>query len=208
MDQRILVLFQVLDKKDTEEGDYLKNSVISIRILTLSAMMVAIGVVLSFLRIPLSTITEVTLTGLPIAVGGYLFGPAIGFMIGALIDVCGFLVKPAGPFFPGFTLSTGLIGLIYGIFLYRKWWEKPEDGSLLHDGNKGLIIRIALAHLVKTVSISLLLNCFWLSVFYGMPFKAVFLGSIPKEAINFPIEVFLIYSILRILRSYLKNHDV
>ena len=164
-------------------------------------MLVAIGVVLSFLRIPLSTITEVTLTGLPIAVGGYLFGPVIGFIIGALIDVCGFLIKPMGPFFPGFTLSTGLIGMIYGLLLYRKWWEKSQD-------NKGLAIRIVFAHLVKTVLISLLLNCFWLSVFYGMPFKAVFFGSIPKEAINFPIEVFLIYSILRVLRSYLKNNEV
>ena len=110
----------------------MKDSVFSVRTLTVSAMLVAVGVVLSFLRIPLSTITEVTLTGLP----------------------------------------------------------------------------IALAHLVKTILISLLLNCFWLSVFYGMPFKAVFVGSIPKEAINSPIEVFLIFSILRILRTYLKNHEV
>lgn len=179
----------------------MKDSLFSVRTLTVSAMLVAVGVVLSFLRIPLSTITEVTLTGLPIAVGGYLFGPAIGFAVGALIDVCGFLIKPMGPFFPGFTLSTGLIGLIYGLFLYRKWWDKS-------DSNKNLLVRIALAHLVKTILISLLLNCFWLSVFYGMPFKAVFVGSIPKEAINFPIEVFLIFSILRILRTYLKNHEV
>ena len=40
---------------------------------------------------------------------------------------------------------------------------------------------------------------FWLSVFYGMTFKVVFLASIPKEAINFPIEVFLIYSVVQIL---------
>ena len=208
----------------------MKDSVFGVRTLTVSAMLIAIGVVLSFLRIPLSTITEVTLTGLPIAVGGFLFGPVVGFMIGALIDVCGFLVKPAGPFFPGFTLSTGLIGMIYGLFLYRKWWDKPRgaaggfdinvgsgsagrnEGSggagLLRDGSKGLVIRIAIAHLVKTVLISLLLNCIWLSVFYGMPFKAVFIGSVPKEAINFPIEVFLIYSILLLLKSYLKNNDI
>jgi len=71
--------------------------------------------------------------------------------------------------------------------------------SLFHAGAKGLALRVAFSHLLKTVFISLLLNCFWLSVFYGMTFKVVFLASIPKEAINYPIEVFLIYSVVQIL---------
>ena len=164
-------------------------------------MLIALGVVLSILIIPLSNITEITLTGLPIAVGGFLFGPWMGFIIGALIDVCGFLAAPRGPFFPGFTLSTALIGMIYGLFLYCGIWEKKSQRqSLLRDGNKGLALRVVLAHLVKTVSISFLLNCYWLSVFYGINFKAVFLGSILKEAINFPIEAFLIYSVIQIVK--------
>ena len=174
---------------------------ISVQTLTISAMLIALGVVLSVLIIPLSNITEITLTGLPIAVGGYLFGPWMGFIIGALIDVCGFLAVPRGPFFPGFTLSTALVGLIYGLFLYCGIWEKKSQRqSLLRDGNKGLALRVVLAHLVKTVSISFLLNCYLLSVFYGMNFKAVFLGSIPKEAITFPIDAFLIYSVIQVAK--------
>ena len=150
--------------------------------------------------------TEITLTGLPIAAGGYLFGPWIGMLIGALIDLCGFLAAPKGAFFPGFTISTALIGLIYGLFLYRKWWDaKSSSMSLLHAGAKGLVLRVVIAHLLKTVCISLLLNCFWLSVFYGMPFKAVLLASIPKEAINFPIEAGLIYIIVQRVPGTFKN---
>ena len=101
----------------------MNTSKMSLRLLTTSSILIALGVVLSFFRIPLSTVTEITLTGLPIAAGGYLFGPWIGMLIGALIDVCGFFVAPKGPFFPGFTISTALIGMMYGLFLYTKWWD-------------------------------------------------------------------------------------
>ena len=179
----------------------MNTSKMSVSVLTASAFLIALGVALSFLRIPLSTVTEITLTGLPIAAGGYLFGPWIGMLIGALIDICGFFAAPKGAFFPGFTISTALMGMIYGLFLYRKLWEnEARRKSLLSTGEKGLVLRVILSHLLKTVFISLLLNCFWLSVFYGMSFSAVFLASIPKEAINFPIEAFLIYSVVRILK--------
>ena len=186
----------------------MNTSKMSLRLLTTSSILIALGVVLSFFRIPLSTVTEITLTGLPIAAGGYLFGPWIGMLIGALIDVCGFFVAPKGPFFPGFTISTALIGMMYGLFLYTKWWD-AEDGrqGALRAGAKGLVLRIVVAHLLKTVLISLLLNCFWLSVFYGMTFKVVFLASVPKEVINFPIEVFLIYSVVQVLKRVRPVRD-
>ena len=169
--------------------------------LTVSAMLTALGVILSFFRFPLSAVTEITLTGLPIAAGGYLFGPWTGMIVGALIDVCGFLLAPKGAFFPGFTISTALMGMVYGLFLYRKTWDgKSERNSILRNGAKGLLFRVILSHFLKTALISLLLNCFWLSVFYGMPFRAVFLSSIPKEAVNFPIEAFLIFTMVQILK--------
>ena len=186
----------------------MNTSKMSLRLLTTSSILIALGVVLSFFRIPLSTVTEITLTGLPIAAGGYLFGPWIGMLIGALIDVCGFFVAPKGPFFPGFTISTALIGMIYGLFLYTEWWDTNDSRQgALRAGAKGLVLRIVVAHLLKTVLISLLLNCFWLSVFYGMTFKVVFLASVPKEVINFPIEVFLIYSVVQVLKRVRPVRD-
>lgn len=181
----------------------MNKSLISIKAITLSAMFVAIGVVLSFFRIPLSTFTEITLTGLPLAAGACMLGPWIGFIIGALIDIVGYILAPKGAFFPGFTISSGLMGVIYGLLLYRNWWDKREGkNSILRNKSKGLAIRIVIAHFVKTLAISLCLNCFWLSVFYGMPFKAVFATSLPKELINFPIECFLIYLLLCPINGY------
>ena len=174
-----------------------------IKKLTMCAMLIAIGVVLSFLRIPISQITEITLTGLPIAAAGFMFGPLSAAAVGALIDVAGFLVRPMGPYFPGFTISNALIGVIYGAFLWQLKWgsDKMREQHPLLASDRGLLARIALSHLIKTLFVSLLLNCVWLSFFYGMPFKAVIIGSIPKEAINFPIEVALIFTVLKIIQK-------
>ena len=195
------------------ENTSMKKSLMSVQTITLCAMFVAIGVVLSFIRIPLSTVTEITLTGLPIAAAAYLFGPGIGFVTGVLIDVCGFIAMPRGAFFPGFTISTGMIGLIYGLLLYRKWWKgNGRNTGFWQDRKKGLAVRVVLAHLIKTAAISLSLNCLWLSIFYGMDFAVVFLASLPKELINFPIEVILIYSMIRFLMRVwsvegIQHHD-
>ncbi|MCR5233974.1 MAG: ECF transporter S component [Lachnospiraceae bacterium] len=66
----------------------------TVKTITTGAMLVALGVIFSFLRIPLTNITEITLTGIPVAVGGFFFGPIVAAVIGALIDVLGFFVHP------------------------------------------------------------------------------------------------------------------
>ena len=56
------------DSSVLHEGN-MKKRMFNIKTMTLGAMFVAAGVVLSFIRIPLSAVTEITLTGLPIAAG-------------------------------------------------------------------------------------------------------------------------------------------
>ncbi len=171
----------------------------TVKTITAGAMLVALGVIFSFLRIPLTNITEITLTGIPVAVGGFFFGPIVAAVIGALIDVLGFFVHPVGAFFPGFTISMAVTGVIYGGFLWRKWWTREDGQGILFKKNTGLLLRVVIAHFLKTVLISLILNVIWLSIFYGMPAEAVFAGTIVKEAINFTIEVALIFLIIRAL---------
>lgn len=48
-----------------------------------------------------------------------IFGPIPAISIGALSDIIGFMVKPNGPFFPGYTLSAMISGLIYALCLYK-----------------------------------------------------------------------------------------
>ena len=178
----------------------MRRPFLSVHTIAVSAIFIALGVILSFLKIPLTAVTELTFTGVPIAAGACLFGPAVGCVIGALIDVCGFLAKPAGPFFPGFTVSAGLVGVCYGLLLNRRWWERGAGQGLLRRGKTGLAARVVLAHLLKTLAVSLGLNCFWLGLYFGLDFRAVLIASAPKEALNFPFEAFLIYSVVRVIQ--------
>lgn len=85
--------------------------------LTLAALFVAIAVVLSFFKVPLTPLIELRFGALPIAAAGALLGPVVGPVVGAVSDILGYMVRPTGPFFPGFTLSAALSGLIYGLML-------------------------------------------------------------------------------------------
>lgn len=48
-----------------------------------------------------------------------LYGPIAGITIGFCSDIIGYIVKPDGVFFLGYTLSAMLSGLIYALCLYR-----------------------------------------------------------------------------------------
>ena len=150
--------------------------------LTLAAMLTAIGIVLGFFKIPLSQIIEIRFGSLPLGVAGMSLGPGIAGIIGALIDVGGYLVKPTGPFFPGFTVSGIVGGLIFGAILYKKELSIP---------------RVTIAVLVHTFVVGIIMNTFWLDFMY---IKAGFLNTLwvrlPKELAMIPINIVLLYFLL------------
>ena len=57
---------------------------------------------------------------LPIAIIGMLYGPWIAGMASAITDLIGTILFGGGVFFPGFTLSAFIGGMIYGLVLYKK----------------------------------------------------------------------------------------
>ncbi len=153
-----------------------------VRVLTISAMMLALATILGFLKVPVTQLIELRFAYLPIACTGLLFGPAVGGIVGALSDILGFIVKPTGPYFPGFTITAAAAGVIYGAMLCGKevTWQ-----------------RVAAAHLVRTIVVSFLLNPLWLSLLYGYGFVAVVTARVVKTLVMFPIETALLYFILR-----------
>jgi ECF transporter S component (folate family) len=56
--------------------------------------------------------------GLPIIASGFLCGPVFGSLTGAAADILGMLIFPHGPYFPVFTLTSGLTGFFPGFFRY------------------------------------------------------------------------------------------
>ena len=121
-------------------------------------MLLALSVILGFFKIPLSQVSEIRLQFLPVAAEGILFGPLYGGIVGGLSDILCYMVRPTGAFFPGFTISAVIQGIIYGLILHKDHGLK----------------RILLALVLDTVIVSLILNPLWLMILYGNSFIVVF----------------------------------
>jgi riboflavin transporter len=150
--------------------------------LTLIAMFGAISIVIGSFTIMIGDFLKVGFTFLPNNYVYYLFGPTVGVMYGAAIDILNYFVKPVGPFFFGFTVSSIVSGLIYGVLLY----QKPPKLS-----------RVFIANSVQTIIVKILLNTYWLSILYGKGFYAILPARALKDIIMLPIETILLFTIIK-----------
>lgn len=147
------------------------------------AMSIVIGLNLSFM--PTETI-RISFTFLPNEFVYYLFGPFVGAIFAAAMDVLTFIVRPAGPFFYGFTISAILTGIFYGIAFYKK----PLS-----------LKRIIIAKVIYSLVFHIGLNTYWLSILYGNGFIAILPGRVLKAAIMFPIETILLFSVIKAVEA-------
>ena len=161
-----------------------------VRVLTVSAFLVAIAIVLGFFKIPITEFVEIRFQFIPIALGGALFGPAMGGIIGMLADILGYVVKPTGAYFPGFTISSIVVGVIYGLFFYRKKLTLP---------------RVIMAELTVTIIRSIVLNTINLSILYGEGFLAILSTRILKTIVMFPVNVVILFLSLTLLPRLLPK---
>ncbi|MBR5495889.1 MAG: folate family ECF transporter S component [Oscillospiraceae bacterium] len=142
------------------------------------ALLIAFCVVLDFATIQISASLHVTLSFLPIAIIGYLYGPFCAGFCGALADVLKWFANPKGPFYPHFTLSALLIGVIFGIILYNR---------------KNHIVRVFVAVGIGKILVSTLLNSVFLAYLYNIPFWLKLSEQAVKNAMLLPIEAIVLY---------------
>ncbi len=149
-------------------------------------LMAALAIVLKSFSIPLGETIKLGFSGLPNEVVDYLFGPVLGSIFAAALDVLKFLIRPTGAYFPGFTISAFLAGLIYGVFLYKKpisFW------------------RILLAKALVAVFVNILLNTLWISMLYGKAFLPMLPPRILKNLLEVPVDTLLLFLVLRLLEK-------
>ena len=128
----------------------------------------------------------------PIAIAGMLLGPLPAGIVAAVADVLGAILFPTGPFFPGFTLTAFLTGVIWGIFLYRK--QTP--------------LRILFAVLINQLILSFLLNSLWISVLYGSPFMPLLATRIIQTAILIPVQFIVIGALMKTLGVRIRKVEI
>lgn len=169
-------------KKINDSAKELKN----IYSLAAVAMLLAIRVVLGFFAN--STLAffgnTVKITGafLPIAVTGEMFGPIPAALVGALGDIISFLLNPTGgAYFPGFTISGFLTGLIYGLAFYK---------------NKITVSRVAIAWFVNMILVETFLAAYWLYFLNGAsaPYTVYLYARFISVAIKCIPEILLIFA--------------
>ncbi|MFU0832995.1 MAG: Folate transporter FolT [Oscillospiraceae bacterium] len=162
----------------------LSNKRSGVMVLAGCGMLLALKVILGLFTLNLSPILKVGFSFLPIAAAGMLFGPVAGGTVGALGDIASSFINPTGPYFPGFTLTAFLSGAVYGLILYRK----PVT-----------LLRVTLAKTAVTVLVSLCLNPLWLSILYSRAFFAVVSARVVTNLILLPIDIVLLYGILKVV---------
>ena len=152
------------------------------RTLALAAIFSALHLVLNQFTIPVSQLLEVGFDFLAVAAIGYLCGPWVAGLSGIVTDVLGYVLRPNGPYFPGWTLSAVLVGVLYGLWLYRrplKLW------------------RVVLCKLNMVLLFNFLLTPLWLHITYGQSFVVLSSLRLVKNIIKFPIDIILLMLVLK-----------
>ena len=151
--------------------------------ITYTALLVALQVVLgNILQIPLME-KQYNFGFLPIAVAGALLGAPAAMIVGGLGDFLGAHLFPQGAYFPGFTLTNVLVGLVCGLALYHR---KPS------------IVRVIIAVVLSLVCINWPLNSFWLSMLYtSKGFMGWFAMRGPNYLFEVPANIVLVYLCLK-----------
>ena len=171
------------------------NEFKSLRNVVVCGMMAAIAIILGYVApIKIGNYIRIGFSGIPNQVVDYLFGPAIGAIFGASLDVIKWFLQPSGDFFPGFTISAALGGIIYGFAFYKK--------SIT-------LGRVFIAQLIVKVFVNIGLNSLWLKMLYDQAIIALLPGRILSNAVMLPIDTFITYVMLtavaRTVRKMIGN---
>lgn len=124
---------------------------ITLRQLTVSALLIALDVVFTRVLAINTPLMKIGLGFTAVAVSAMLYGPLWAALTAGLGDLIGALMFPTGAYFPGFTLTAALTGLIFGLFLYRR---------------EGKWLRAFLAALTNCFFVTLVLNTLLIAVFF------------------------------------------
>ena len=160
------------------------------RALSLAAVLAALNLAINQFTIPVSGYLEISFDFLVSVATGFLCGPWVAALSGVATDLLGYVLRPNGPYCPGFTLSAMLAGILYGLWYY----QRPVR-----------LWRVVSCKLMATVLFNFLLTPLWLHVMYGQAFVVLSSLRIVKNIIKFPVDVVLLMLVLKACEQYQKT---
>lgn len=174
----------------------------SLRCLVMTALFIAMNITLDLLKL------RIDLPGMRIGVGfltnasiGMLYGPSVCMMMGFCTDILGFLLNPGtggSGYFPGYTVTAVVAGMIWGLCLYRPDAAPQPAGRSLRE-KLGFPLRVLAARVLITLVCNVFLNTFWLSL-GGNAFSAMLITRLPAQLAYLPVQYLLLLAVLPAVR--------
>ena len=163
-----------------------KSSILTLKILTLSAMLAALSIVMGkFLAINAGEVLRFSFENLPILFSAYAFGPLVAIAVGVVADLVGCLMV-GYTINPLVTLGAALIGGGSGVIFYIG--KKFKLSTPLN-----ICLGVFLGHIIGSV----LVKTVGLAAFYQMPFGVLLLWRLLNYAIIGALETVILYFLLR-----------
>lgn len=166
-----------------------KTKKITVTTVTTLGALIAIEVILSRFFSIQSWNIRIGFGFIPIVIGALLYGPLGGALVAGIADVIGAILFPVGTFFPGFTLTACLVGLIYGFFL-------KKNPTTLH---------ILFAVFVNQTFCSLLLNTYWISFTSGASFRALLYTRMIQYVVLVIVQIIVIQVLVGLVMPRIKG---
>lgn len=168
-----------------------KKKYFTVQTITTLAILLAMHVILSrFLSIS-TPITKIGFSFVPVIVAARKYGIAEGAIVGGMGDLIGALLFPIGTYQVGFTITAALMGACDGLFIH-----KVAD-----------LKRIVSLVLVKQIFLSLCLNTFWISLYYGTPIRELFISRILQAVVIAVVQIIVIQVIVKKGGKVLNNKE-
>ncbi|HEY3315364.1 MAG TPA: folate family ECF transporter S component [Bacillota bacterium] len=162
---------------------------------TRAGLLIAASVVLTRffgVMVPLAGVGALRLSfgDVPIIMASLFLGPVWGAAVGAASDLLGFALNPmGGPYFPGFTLTAVLVGVLPALFLrlFTVGLERSGEGRA-----KLAFWRYLAAIACSDVITSMVLNSYWIHIMYGKALAAILPARIIARLVLIPISAALV----------------
>lgn len=121
---------------------------------------------------------------IPFMFSAMLLGTKYATVIGVASDIIGRLLFPMSYFFPGFTLSAGITGYLYGKFLYT-------DGKI--EVSKKFLLKLILCVVIVTLVVNIGLNTVWVMLVTDKASRVIIPMRFIKQAVMTPVEIVVMY---------------
>ncbi len=147
------------------------------------AILTAMLAVISMFCTIKTDVVNITLTFIPIVIAARLYGAAGAAAVAGLGDIIGWVFHPIAALYPPITVTSMVVGAVFGIFLK----------------NNIKFIRILISVLITQLIISTFVTPLWLSLLYNTPYIDNLFLRIPQILIMTGVELVVIPVILNAL---------